>query len=276
MSESLHSRIIERVAAWRADGYPCPNHPAIAEILEWARDLETGSLRYLRPPQFQALEVYWYLRSVEGTPHVLDLYRSMFPPEVDLPTYLNALGIPEESFRASNYSLSRVISRIRDDAGFTRQHRLEALRETLTLEYPSYIMALAMGAGKTVLIGAIVATEFALALEHADGPFVRNALVFAPGTTIIESLRELAVVPYAQILPPRLYKPFSTSFKLTFTRDGEKDVPFVRGSSFNLVVTNTEKIRIQRRPKKWHARTPVHHRRGSGSRNGKPSPPGNR
>jgi len=36
--------------------------------------------------------------------------------------------------------------------------------------------------------------------------------------------------------------------KLTFTRDGDKDIPIIRGSSFNLVVTNTEKLRIQARP----------------------------
>ena len=46
------------------------------------------------------------------------------------------------------------------------------MRETLTLDYPSYILALAMGAGKTILIGAICATEFAMALEYPDGPFV--------------------------------------------------------------------------------------------------------
>ena len=37
-----------------------------------------------------------------------------------------------------------------------------------------------------------------------------------------------------------------THLKLTFTRDGEKDIPVIRGSSFNVVVTNTEKIRIQK------------------------------
>lgn len=126
------------------------------------------------------------------------------------------------------------------------RHRLGALRETLTLDYASYILALAMGAGKTVLIGAIIATEFAMALEHPDGPFVQNALVFAPGKTILESLRELTQVPYHRILPPRLHKPFAASLKLTFTRDGEKDVPVVRRSTFNVVVTNTEKIRIRK------------------------------
>ena len=52
---------------------------------------------------------------------------------------------------------------------------------------------------------------------------MQNALVFAPGTTIVESLREIAQVPYAKILPPRLYTSFEQSVKLTFTRDGEKD-----------------------------------------------------
>ncbi len=103
-----------------------------------------------------------------------------------------------------------------------------------------------MGAGKTVLIGAIIATEFAMALEYPDGPFVQNALVFAPGKTIIESLRELAEIPYDRILPRRLYKPFAASVKLTFTRDGEKDIAVIRGSLFNVIVTNTEKIRIQK------------------------------
>jgi hypothetical protein len=36
--------------------------------------------------------------------------------------------------------------------------------------------------------------------------------------------------------------------KITFTADGERDIPVIRGSSFNLIVTNTEKIRIQARP----------------------------
>ena len=83
-----------------------------------------------------------------------------------------------------------------------------------------------------------------MALEYPDGPFVQNALVFAPGKTIIESLRELAGrCPTIACLPPRLYKPFAASVKLIFTRDGEKDIPVVRGSLFNVIVTNTEKIR---------------------------------
>ena len=247
MMDTLHQRIVDRVDAWRSEGYPCEMYPAIGEVLEWSRDPETESLRYLRPPQFRALEVYWYLRLVQGTPRVPDLYRAMFPPEEDLAAHIDALGVPEAALRSSNFSLDRILSRVREDDDFVREHRLQALRETLALDYPSYILALAMGAGKTILIGAIVATEFAMALEYPDGPFVQNTLVFAPGTTIIESLRELVGIPYSRLLPPRFFTPFASSVKLTFTRDGEMDVPVVRGSSFNLIVTNTEKIRIQKR-----------------------------
>jgi hypothetical protein len=141
--------------------------------------------------------------------------------------------------------LDGLLERVRTDGVLVRDHGLDSLRETLALDYPSYIFALAMGAGKTILIGAIFATEIAMAMEYPDGEFVENDLVCAPGKTIIGSLRELAAVPYDEILPPRFYKRFAASFKLAFARDGDPDVPVVRGSSFNVVVTNTEKIRIQ-------------------------------
>lgn len=142
--------------------------------------------------------------------------------------------------------LDAVIERLQTDNAFVRQHGLESLRETFALDYPSYILALAMGAGKTILMGSIVATEFAMALEYPDGPFVQNALVFAPGKTILSALRELADIPFERVLPARLHKPFAASFKLTFTRDGDKNIPITLGSSFNVIVTNTEKIRIQK------------------------------
>ncbi len=58
----LYERLKERVDAWRASGYEVDDHPAIAEILEWAGEMESGELRFLRRPQLEALETYWYLR----------------------------------------------------------------------------------------------------------------------------------------------------------------------------------------------------------------------
>jgi hypothetical protein len=231
-----------KVHEWRKTGYLGHDYPVLAEILDWAKNPD-GSGFLLRPPQIRALETYWYLRLIQKTPHIFDLYKGLFPNKSEL---MKGLGIPPNAFERVDYDEESLWQKIREDNGFVREFRLAALRETLALQYPSYILALAMGAGKTALIGAIVATEFAMAIEYADGPFVQNALVFAPGLTIIESLRELAEIPYNRILPERLYKPFGASLKLTFTREGDPDIPIIENSVFNVVVTNTEKIRIQK------------------------------
>ena len=155
---------------------------------------------------------------MEKTPHVRELYAQMFP---SVSSRRNALGLTSTDLQdvILDEGLDGLLERIKTDDALVREHALDPLRETLTLGYPSYIFALAMGAGKTILIGAIIATEFAMAIEYPDGEkFVENALVFAPGKTIIGSLRELAMVPYDEILPPRFYKRFAASSKLTFTR----------------------------------------------------------
>jgi type III restriction enzyme len=240
----LYEALAVKVAQWRQNHYAHTQYPAIAEILEWARHPETSSFQ-LRPPQLQALETYWYLRLVENTPHIFDLYTSSFTKTTER---LTALGMDHPDLRdlALDLGFTGIMDKVKTDDSFVKQYKLEAVRETLTLDYPSYILALAMGAGKTVLIGAIFASEFAMAQEYPEGRFVENALVFAPGKTIIESLRELAEMRYEAVLPPRFYKTFAASLKLTFTRDGDPTIPIIPGSEFNVIVTNTEKIRIQK------------------------------
>jgi hypothetical protein len=242
----LFQALSKRVDDWRAENYSCANYPAIREILEFAiEDLETSQLRYLRRAQFRALETYWYLRLVMNTPKVPDLYAELFATKSERRA---AMGLTSKELTEliADTSLEEVLDRLRTDNALVKQHGLESLRETFALDYPSYILALAMGAGKTILMGSIVATEFALAMEYPDGPFVQNALIFAPGKTILSALRELADIPFERVLPPRLHKPFAASLKLTFTRDGDKQIPITWGSSFNVIVTNTEKIRIQK------------------------------
>ncbi|MDP2812054.1 MAG: DEAD/DEAH box helicase family protein [Rhodocyclaceae bacterium] len=244
----LFQALGQRVDRWRSENYPCSDFPAIREILEFAQE-EGGQLRYLRRAQFRALETYWYLRLALNTPRIADLYTELFPAPRDRRA---AMGLTSSEIVVliADEGLEAVLQRLQTDNAFVRQHGLESLRESLALDYSSYILALAMGAGKTILMGAIVATEFALALEYPDGPFVENALIFAPGKTILGALRELADIPYERLLPPRFHKPFAASLKLTFTRDGDKQIPITWGSSFNVIVTNTEKIRIQRPTKK--------------------------
>ncbi|MFW6173892.1 MAG: DEAD/DEAH box helicase family protein, partial [Elusimicrobiota bacterium] len=243
----LYDILKSKVFEWRKNNYPS-GFPIISEILEFNLNPETRNLRFLRKAQFEALETYWYLRLVEGTPHIFDLYKKLYDDPVELFKALNISISQEDLIKImSKGGTSPVFEKIKEDDDFVRKYRLEALRETLLLNYPSYILALAMGAGKTILIGTIIATEFAMALEHPENAnFVKNALVFAPGKTILGALKELSDIPFEKILPSRLYKEFITSVKFTYTRDGEKDIPLIKGSSFNIVVTNTEKIRIQK------------------------------
>jgi type III restriction enzyme len=244
MTMTLYRILKSKNLEWRRNNYQS-DYPTISEILEFNLNPETGNLGFLRKAQFEALETYWYLRLVEGTPHVFDLYKKMYNDPVELLKTLNINISQDDLVRIlSEGGIDLIFEKIKYDNDFVRQYRLEALRETLLLKYPSYILALAMGAGKTILIGAIIATEFAMALEYPEGNFVKNALIFAPGKTILGALKELSDIPYEKILPPRLYKEFIASVKFTYTRDGEKDIPIIKGSSFNIVVTNTEKIRI--------------------------------
>jgi len=239
---NLYQRLNEEVEAWREGGYQS-SYPAIKSILEFNQN------NFLRKAQLEALETYWYLRLVKNTPNIYDLYKEYFPGKL----LFEAFGIYDlveklpEDLITPEFTHS-ILEKIKNDDVFVKQHKLEALRETLLLAYPSYILALAMGAGKTILMSSIIATEFSLALEYQDndGIFIKNALVFAPGKTILGALKEVAETHYEKILPERFYKPFITNVKFTYTRDGDKDIPVIRRSSYNVIVTNTEKIRLQK------------------------------
>lgn len=243
----IPNKLKEKVLAWRKEDYKC-EYSAISEIFNYnliESESGTKSLRYLRTAQFEALETYWYLRLVEKSPHIYELYKRLYDDNSKL---LKALGIPltdDITEILINKGFDHVIEKIMADNDFVKRNKLEAVRESLTLAYPSYILALAMGSGKTLLIGSIIATEFALALEYQNN-FVKNALVFAPGKTILGALKEISNIPFEKILPPRLYKQFMSSVKITYTQDNEKGIPIIWGSCFNVIVTNTEKIRIQK------------------------------
>ncbi len=245
--KSLFEKLRDDAQKWQEEGYPCEDFPLIGEVLRWQFVEEPqakGALKYLRQPQFQALELYWYLRLVRKTPHIVALYKHYYSD--DNRDFFEAFGIPMSPDELQwIQSVDAVIEKVKNDLGFVNQKRIHPVHEAVTLPYPSYIFALAMGTGKTVLIGAIIATEFAMALRYPDGGFMKNALVFAPGTTIIESLREISEAPYERILPPGLLRDFLANLKVAYLQSGAKELQVVRGSTYNIIVTNTEKISLR-------------------------------
>ena len=241
--ELLTQKIKKEVCKWRDGRYPCEGYPLIGVILRHqVYEGEIARPRYLRSAQLSALEAYWYLRLTKNTPKILALYRAFYEGE-DL---LSSLGVPYKKAELDWAKPCEIIDKFTNGQS-VKGH--DALYESLTLPYPSYIFALAMGAGKTVLIGAIIATEFAMGLAYPSGFFMRNALVFAPGTTILESLRELSRTPYQEILPPSQYKAFMANLKICYASES-KDIGTIRGSIYNLIVTNTEKIIVRKHTRK--------------------------
>ncbi len=245
--KQLYEKLRDDAEKWRKEGYPCSKYPLIGEILRWQFEGDTeeqGPLKFLREPQFQSLEVYWYLRLVKYTPKIVDLNQDYYSDDIAL--FCKSFGIPlsEEALEFVT-SIDQVIDKVKKDPEYVRRNALDTVHEAVTLDYPSYIFALAMGSGKTILIATIIATEFAMALRYSDANFMKNALVFAPGTTIIESLREISTVPYEKILPPGLYQEFKANLKFEYPQNKAKDLATQYESTYNLIVTNTEKIRLQ-------------------------------
>ena len=245
MSNPIVRALVADVARWRAAGYPAGDYSLIGEILRFQQtgESDSGELRFLRAAQFAALETYWYLRLVKNTLPIMDLYRDYCRKPHE---FINGLGVPlsaEEMFEVNN--IDDIIVKIRNPE-WAAKKKISAVHESAILEYPGYIFALAMGAGKTILIGAIVATEFAMAIHYrgrGDIRFMQNALIFAPGLTIIGSLREIGDMPVEKILPPRLMPVYDANVKLIYARQKNgNEIAADRGGVYNIIVINSEKI----------------------------------
>src|SRR2546426_7946574 len=136
----LHELLAALVEDWRKAGYPAEKYSTISEILEFAVLPELHTPRFLRWPQIRALETYWYLRFVENTPHAFEIYRRHFSSKT---TLLDSLGLKNSEVQrvALDEELDGLWRKIRTDDAFVKRHKLESMRETLTLAYPSYIFA---------------------------------------------------------------------------------------------------------------------------------------
>ncbi len=244
---TLFTKLQEKITAWRQQNYYSTEFSQIKEILNYNK-LEDGSFKFLRKPQFEAIESYLYLRFILKTPQTIELYKTLFAD--DKIALFKTLGITHVNKDAiDDVDLDKILEKIKTDLEFVKKYKYQTLHEALNLDYASYILALAMGTGKTILIGSIIAIEFAIAIDFdeqekpADFKFMQNALIFAPGKTIIESLHEISDIAFDKILPARLFKKLAPNLKINYTKDGDKRFDGVEERGiYNILVTNSEKI----------------------------------
>jgi hypothetical protein len=127
---TFHEILAERVSEWRKAAFPSPNFPAIAEIFEFAT-LEDGSPRFLRWPQIRALETYWYLRLVEKTPQIFDLYKGYYQTPTEL---LGSLGLYSKEVQdyVIDHGINALWDRIRTDDAFSKANIKFPVRHSST------------------------------------------------------------------------------------------------------------------------------------------------
>ena len=134
---------------------------------------------FLRKPQFEALEIYIFLKEFGNNRHLWQLFEDWYHEKNGFEgrgrTSIGAagqMGLFEELTADAYKDVFKT---------FKKFGKL----------YPNYIYALTMGLGKTVLMATSIFYEFLLANKFPQDPtYCHNALVFAPDKTVLQSLRK--------------------------------------------------------------------------------------
>ena len=197
-----------------------------------------NSHAFLRRPQFEALEMYVFLKEFLDNAPLQDIFRQWADrtgPFVDRSAAARA-GAPQlqmfEELTKSDYDA--VFDRLRAGAR----------------PYPNYIFALTMGTGKTILMATCIFYEFLLANKFPQDPrYCHNALVFAPDTTVLQSLREIQTLDMALVVPPEYVSFLNANIKYHFLEDTGVALSTIDNSRFNVIISNTQKVILKRQSK---------------------------
>jgi hypothetical protein len=202
---------------------------------------------FLRQPQFEALEMYIFLKEFLDNQPVHEIFKSWserlgpFAGRGIVGTYNSSgqvaqLGIFEEETRGTYdlvYNNLKAYARI----------------------YPNYIFALTMGTGKTILMATCIFYEFILANKFPKDPkYCHNALVFAPDTTVLQALREIQTFDLSKVVPPEYVSWLNTNIRFHFLDEAGMTLDVLDRSRFNLIVSNTQKVILKHQNK---AKSPV-------------------
>ena len=199
---------------------------------------------YLREPQFEALEMYVFLKEFCGNPQIYDLFDKWYKREGDFAA---------ETVYTVNKGDGAQIS-MYDTAAVDYKAVFDAMRSNAS-SYPNYIYALTMGLGKTVLIATCIFYEFLLANKYPkDTRYCHNALVFAPDKTVLQSLREIVTMEKDKVVPPEYCRVLDQNIKFHFLDDTGITLNTLDHSDFNIIISNTQKI-IKKRSHK--EKTPI-------------------
>ena len=201
-------------------------------------DSEENPHAFLRRPQFEALEMYVFVKEFMGNPQVYQMFDD----------WRNRRGNFSD---ASYYSVSRggqiaIFDAPTEKITDTLFKQMKKYREA----YPNYIYALTMGLGKTILMATCIFYEFLLAKKYPkDKRFCHNALVFAPDKTVLQSLREIMTFDKTKVVPPEYARVLDANIKFHFLDETGTVLHTIDDSDFNIIISNTQKIIVKKKRK---------------------------
>ena len=182
---------------------------------------------FLRTPQFEALEMYIFIKEFLGNAKMKNIFSDWY----------NKVG----KFDARGpYSF---------DGGFIDDITGEQFKDVFDqLDnqdqiYPNYIFALTMGTGKTILMATCIFYEFLVASKFPkDERFIHNAMVFAPDKTVLQSLKEIQTFDLNKVVPSEYASFLNANLKFHFMDESGVALTTTDGSDYNIIISNTQKI----------------------------------
>lgn len=198
-------------------------------------DKDENKNAFLRKPQFEALEMYVFIKEFMNNAQIYELFDD----------WRNKRNRFSEASYYSNgqLRLGDALTEKQTDVLFKQ---MKKYRES----YPNYIYALTMGLGKTILMGTCIFYEFLLAKKYPkDKRFCHNALVFAPDKTVLQSLREIMIFDKTKVVPPEYARVLDSNIKFHFLDESGTVLHTIDDSDFNIIISNTQKIIIKKKRK---------------------------
>lgn len=208
------------------------------QVLDF-NDPELRTDAFLRKPQFEALEIYVFLKEFGDNAHVHELFQQWAKNE--------GLFAAFQTTGADRKGQGTLLP-FMELEGEEQYQTIFAKLSERARSYPNYIFALTMGLGKTILMATCIFYEFLLANKFSkDTRYCKNALVFAPDKTVLQSLKEIQTFDLANVVPPEYANFLRSNLKFHFLDDTASTIGAQDGSSFNVIISNTQKIILKRR-----------------------------
>ena len=192
---------------------------------------------FLRQPQFEALEIYIFLKEYQDNKKIHDIFTDWYERK-------NGFEKRDDMGLDKNEQMSWLALEVDQyKSVFARMKKFE-------LTYANYIFALTMGTGKTILMATCIFYEFLLANKFPkDKRFCHNAIVFAPDKTVLESLREIQTFDKSKVIPPEYLAWLDSNLKIHFLEDTGTTLNTIDRSKYNIIISNTQKIILKRQHK---------------------------